>query len=156
MTAPSNVTGPVVEWVFRHCGGCIIDLPDLPTPPANPAWRWVATRWPEPIQDTEWEALMWHPGERGFLLPDTLAIGDVLEFGITCTGADGQLDLAHTSRWYGWLDHATDYGLIVRGPYPDHLAAAAAARPAIDEIRIAQLDPPTAALMEPTWNQTAP
>ena len=74
-------------------------------------------------------SLVWTPGERGWQLPLTLAIGDVLEFGITSHDPSGRPIEAHTRRWYGWLDHATDFALIVHGPYPHPRPAAAAARP---------------------------
>ena len=65
----------ISEWVFRYAGGCLIDTPDLATPDAPDAWRWAATVWPDPLAPDQWAALEWGPGERGWLLPATLAQG---------------------------------------------------------------------------------
>jgi hypothetical protein len=131
------------EWVFRHAGGCLIDTPDLhePTSPRGTPWRWIATLWRDKYHADGWAVLEWTPGERGWWMPITLSIGDVVEFGITW--ADAQRGLAGpTARWYGWVDHATDRALVVRGPYPHPADAAEAARLVIDELRLDQLDAP--------------
>jgi hypothetical protein len=139
------------EWVFRHAGGCLIDTPDLnPTPPAG-GFRWVATVWPDPIFDDGWGAHEWEPGERGWRLPSTLAVGDVIEFGITVHDHRHRPIPERTRRWYGWLHHATDLAIIVTGPYPHPAPAVDAALPAVDEIRLDQLDPPLDALTEQAW-----
>jgi hypothetical protein len=138
----------VAEWVFRHAGGCLIDLPDLPATRAGFGWRWVATLWPDPLAADGWANLQWAAGERGWKLPVTLAIGDVLEFGVTSHDPSGRPINGCTFRWYGWLDHATDYAIIVRGPYRHPRPAANAARPAVDELRLNQLDPPIEAIIE--------
>jgi hypothetical protein len=136
------------DWVFRHAGGCLLDTPDLPVPTRGIGWRWVATIWPEPLAADGWDSLLWQPGERGWQLPFTLAIGDILEFGITSHDPWARPIEADTRRWYGWLDHATDYALIVRGPYAHPRRAVDAARPIVDELRLDQLDPPVDALIE--------
>ena len=133
---------PPAEWVFRHAGGCLLDTPDLPMPRFGVGWRWVATVWRDPLAADGWDSLVWAPGERGWQLPFTLAIGDVLEFGITAHDPHGHPIQAQTHRWYGWLDHATDFALVVCGPYPHPRPAAAAARLIVDELRLGQLDPP--------------
>lgn len=126
------------EWVFRHAGGCLIETPDLPT--VNGALRraWIATHWREPGTG-HWQTLAWTPGERGWQLPQTLAVGDVLEFGADTTNTYGQSIPHSITRWYGWLHYATDRGIVVYGPFTTAIAAEDAARPLIDELRLAQL-----------------
>jgi hypothetical protein len=136
------------QWVFRYAGGCLIDAPDLPVPRAGFGYRWVATLWPDALTGGGWDSLVWTPGERGWQLPVTLAIGDVVEFGITSHDPHGRPIDTCTARWYGWLDHATDYALIIHGPYRHPLLAADAARPVVDELRFDQLDPPIEAIIE--------
>ena len=125
------------EFVFRHAGGCLIEIPDLDTS-AGIRRCWVATLWHDPTARTI-TRLVWHPGERGWQLPVTLAVGDVIEFGAASTGDGGETCSTH---WYGWLDHATDRALIVRGPYLHSGAAIDDARMLVDEIRLAQLAAP--------------
>jgi hypothetical protein len=136
------------EWVFRHAGGCLIEVPDLPIPRAGFACRWIATLWPDALAVDGWSFLQWASGERGWRLPVTLAIGDVVEFGITSHDPHGRPIASSTSLWYGWLEHATHYALIVRGPYRHPCHAAAAARPTVDELRLDQLDPPQDAILD--------
>ena len=138
----------ISEWVFRYAAGCLIDTPDLAPPDASGAWRWAATVWPDPLAPDQWAALEWDPGERGWLLPATLAIGDVFEFGITAFDSNDRPIPECTSRWYGWLHHATDLALIVYGPYDHPQPATEAAREVINEIRLDQLDPPIEAIIE--------
>lgn len=126
------------EFVFRHAGGCLIEIPDLDTS-AGTRRCWVATLWHDPTERAI-TRLLWRPGERGWQLPVTLAVGDVIEFGAASTDAGGETLSTH---WYGWLDHATDRALIVRGPYLHSSAAIDAARLLVDEIRLAQLAEPT-------------
>jgi hypothetical protein len=142
------MTAAAGEWVFRHAGGCLLDTPDLPVPLVGLGWRWVATVWPDPLTADGWDSFVWAPGERGWQLPLTLAIGDVVEFGITSHDPWGRPLEAHTHRWYGWLDHATDLALIIRGPYPHPRPAVDDARPVIDELRLDQLDPPVEAIID--------
>jgi hypothetical protein len=137
------------EWVFRHAGGCLIDTPDLDIPghPGTEPWRWVATLWHDKYRPDGWAVLEWAPAERGWWMPITLAIGDVIEFGVTW--ADSPRGLAGpTARWYGWVDHATDRALVVRGPFPHPTDAAAAARLVVDELRLDQLDAPELSSVE--------
>ncbi len=129
------------ERVFRHAGGCLIEGPDLPTPPPHTARdvvRWAATLWPDPARPDGWAALEWQPAPRGWWLPGPLAIGDIIEFGTTWPARRPPVH-----RWYGWLDHATPYALIVVGPYPHPGDAHDDARPVIDALRLDQLPPPT-------------
>jgi hypothetical protein len=134
---------PPGEWVFRHAGGCIIDTPDLTTsePCFETPYRWVATLWPDPRRPDGWGALEWQAGERGWVIPASLAVGDVIEFGLTWADHPRGID-GPTVRWFGWLDNTTSRALIIHGPYPHPSDAAAAARPLIDEIRLDQLAPP--------------
>lgn len=131
------------EWVFRHAGGCLIDTPDLTVPntPPGPPWRWIATLWPDPYRADGWAVLEWTPAERGWWMPVTLAIGDVIEFGITWADPQAGRD-GPTARWYGWVDHATDRALVVHGPFPYPSDAVDAARAVVDELRLDQLDAP--------------
>jgi hypothetical protein len=128
-----------VEWVFRYAGGCLIDTPDLPARSSS-ACRWVATMWPDPI--VGWSQLVWAPRERGWSIPTTLMMGDVIEFGVTVYDAHGRALPEATARWYGWLDHATDYALIIHGPYVHPSDAVEAARSTVNDLRLAQLDAP--------------
>jgi hypothetical protein len=137
-----------VEWVCRHAGGCLIDTPDLPALPDGPAWRWTATLWVDPYTACGWSRLVWMPGERGWQLPATLAIGDVLEFGAWRLDRHGRATSAKPACWFGWLDYATDYALIIHGPFHHPAAAAVAARPVVDELRLRQLSPPSEPLVE--------
>jgi hypothetical protein len=135
---------PVGEWVFRHAGGCIIDAPDMTTIEAcfETPYRWVATMWPDTRRPDGWGVLEWQVAERGWVIPQSLAVGDVIEFGITWADHPRGID-GPTVRWFGWLDNTTTRALIIHGPYHHPTNAAAAARPLIDEIRLDQLAPPT-------------
>jgi hypothetical protein len=135
----------VGEWVFRHAGGCIIDTPDLTTtePCFETRYRWVATMWPDTRRPDGWGVLEWQVGERGWVIPASLAVGDVIEFGITWADCARGID-GPTVRWFGWLDNITSRAVIIHGPYPHPADAADAARPLVDEIRLDQLAPPTA------------
>ena len=98
------------EWVFRHAGGCLIEAPDLAeplTPPSGEPWPWIATVWADPTAGDGWGAHEWERAQRGWWLPSTIAIGDVVEFGITWpAGAETEA----TVRWYGWLQRCTVHG----------------------------------------------
>jgi hypothetical protein len=141
----------IAEWVFRHAGGCIIDQPDLPTPTAGFAWRWIATFWPDPLTRTGWGAVTWDPAVRGFVVPGNLAVGDVIEFGIAANDPAGNAVPGVTRHWYGWLDHISDRALIVHGPFDSPAAAHQAARPAIDLVRMNELTGPTPTTLDPEW-----
>ena len=138
------------ERVFRHAGGCLIETPDLEVQGLariGEPWRWIASLWLDQYRPDGWAVLEWTPAERGWWLPVTLAIGDVVEFGITW--ADEPRGLAGpTARWYGWVDHATDRALVMRGPYPHPIHAVQAARAVVDEIRLDQLDAPACSTVE--------
>jgi hypothetical protein len=138
----------VGEFVFRHAGGCLIESPDLPTPPSSAvqSWRWIATVWIDGHAADGWGALEWSPGERGWVLPTTTALGDVIEFGVGWTNADGRTD--HV-RWWGWIERCSVRALVIVGPYDHPIHATDAARCVVDEVRLSQLagpditDPPT-------------
>lgn len=132
---------PPAQRVFRHAGAALIDTPDLANPPrrATDRYRWVATMWPEPTEPDHWAALEWTVAPRGWWLPATLAIGDIIEFGVTWNVSRQR---QHTDRWFGWLECATPLALIINGPYPHPELALVDARPVVDEIRLAQLAPP--------------
>ena len=137
------------EHVLRHAGGCLIDTPDqppLPRPYGTWLWRYVATVWPDVYQDDGWDALVWSPGERGWRLPTTLAVGDVIEFGVAVIDTVGVR--WGERRWWGWLDHATDRALIIHGPYPHPADAHRDARTVVDDVRLAQLTGPHVAELD--------
>ncbi|MEK7423968.1 MAG: hypothetical protein AAB131_09035 [Actinomycetota bacterium] len=145
------------EYVFRHAGGCLIDFPDLDihrTVHGAP-WRWIATVWPDTLRPGGWAALEWLPGERGWEVPASLAVGDVVEFGVAgFDDAAGSCTLAR--RWFGWLTHATDRALVVTGPYATPAKTHAAATPVIDEVRLAQLIGPAVPSSEVSeWDRAA-
>lgn len=132
------------DHVLRHAAGHLVDFPDIAIDPrvVVAPWRWVASVWPDPLEPGGWARQVWAPGERGWQIPYTLIVGDVIEFGIAWydqSGSEATLD----SRWYGWVTHGTERALVLDGPHPDANAAFAAARPTIDEIRLAQLTGPT-------------
>ena len=104
------------EWVFRHAGGCLIDSPDLALPPASAvsAWRWATTLWRDQRAADGWATLEWSRGERGWIIPSTSAVGDVIEFGAGWAYRDGVADF---DRWWGWIQRGGDCALIVVGPY---------------------------------------
>lgn len=127
------------EWVFRHAGGCLIETPDLPWPtprPAGMAWPWTASVWSDPDEIDGWGALEWERNRRGWWLPSTIAIGDVIEFGITWPDSN---DNDPTVRWYGWLQRCTVHALVLVGPFDHPSHAAASAVPVIDALRLSQL-----------------
>ncbi len=100
---------------FRTPAAVVIDNP---LPPA--AAGWMATVWPDAGVPGGWGRMLWQPDPaygRGWLIPDRLTLGDVLEFG------------AHNpagGRWYGILDsYEVAAWMTVQGPYPDPAAALA-------------------------------
>ena len=61
-----------VEWVFRHAGNCLIEVPplELPTPPDRSSLvAWVATLWPDATSNNGWSALAWSKADRGWGSP---------------------------------------------------------------------------------------
>lgn len=128
------------EWVFRYAGGCLIEHPDL-TIPGQYGWRysWAVTLWPDPSMAFGWGTLRWSDGERGWDIPVTTAVGDIIEFGAVSYDHAGNELPGQMVRWFGWLSYATERALVVYGPYPTPAAAMDDARPVIDEIRLAQL-----------------
>lgn len=131
----------VCEFVFRHAGGCLIEIPDLePSRPEDvESWLWVATIWTDRRQHGGWGVLEWRPGERGWIIPATSAIGDVVEFG---TGVVDSRGSTRFDRWWGWLDRIGPRAAVLVGPYSHPSDAEFAARAAVDEIRLGELDPP--------------
>lgn len=129
------------EFVFRHAGGCLIDTPDLE--PARPGdtehWTWNATIWQDRHRPDGWNALEWAPAERGWVLPATTSIGDVVEFG---AGAVDPYGNTRFDRWWGWIRRVSYRALIVIGPFEHPLFAEHDARATVDELRLSQLDAP--------------
>ena len=129
------------EFVFRHAGGCLIESPDLPAPPhaADRSWRWAATVWADQHASDGWGVLEWLPGERGWELPMTTAIGDVVEFGVGWINTHGETECV---RWWGWIERCSLRALVIVGPYDHPLHASNAARGVVDEVRLSQLSAP--------------
>lgn len=127
------------EHVLRHANGELIDDPRLVHTGRGTPWRWAAIVWPDVTRCDGWGFLEWRPGSRGWIMPNTLVLGDVIEFGVVGLDQHGQplADTAH--RWYGWLTRCTPIAAIVTGPYADALTAFQAAQPLVDEIRCGQL-----------------
>lgn len=103
---------------FRTPAAVVVDSPLWPEGPG-----WMATVWPDRLVPGGLGRMLWQPDAaygRGWVIPDRLALGDVLEF-----GADGP---SGGARWCGILDsYEVAAWLTVQGPYPDPLAALAEA-----------------------------
>lgn len=131
------------EHVLRHAGGNLIDTPDQPLlhrPAGTDIWRYVATLWPDLYQPDGWAAQFWLPGERGWHLPRTLAVGDVVEFGLV---VHAERRTVAEDRWWGWVDHTTERALLVHGRYEHPAHAHREAQRLVDEVRLAQLAAPS-------------
>ena len=103
-TPPPNtgcISDPAVsgyDWsrlglhTFRVSAGTIIDFP-LPIGASSQAW--IASLWPDARIPTGWGGWAWQPDPvqgRGWLLPERLMCGDVLEFAVDQpdpSGVDG-------------------------------------------------------------------
>jgi hypothetical protein len=142
----------VIDWVFRHAGGCLIEFPplELPAPPDRcELFAWAATVWRDVTSRTGWWTQPWAKGERGWVLPAHLAVGDVLEFGLAAVSAEtGSVVAGWELRWYGWLRYCNDIAIVVDGPHPDVPAAASTASAVIAELCLSQLDGPQP---DPVW-----
>ncbi len=120
------------DWVrfgrhrFRTPGAVVVDSP-LPLAGAG----WMATVWPDAAVPGGWARMLWQPDPacgRGWLIPDRLALGDVLEFGAHRPGGDAHSPAGADARWYGILDsYEVAAWLTAQGPYPDPAAAFAEA-----------------------------
>lgn len=92
---------------------------EVPVPADASAQVWVASLWADPRAPGGWARMLWDVDPRtgrGWVLPQRLAAGDVLEF-----GADAP---AGPPRWYGVLDsYEFDRWVTVQGPYPNPAAA---------------------------------
>ena len=134
------------DWVFRHAGGCLIEVPPLQLPPPSPRCyltSWVATWWRDAASLSGWSSWCWEQAERGWNLPRHLALGDVLEFGLAMvTNVDGTVVAGCDLRWYGWLRYSTELALVVDGPYADPASAADVATEPLAELRLTQLPGP--------------
>jgi hypothetical protein len=129
------------EFVFRHAGGCLIESPDLePRQPDDvERWAWVVTLWRDSRSADGWSALEWRPGERGWTVPATTSIGDVVEFGVGAINAAGE---TRFDRWWGWIRRVGYRALVVVGPFEHPVCAEFDARSTVDELRLSQLDAP--------------
>ncbi len=99
---------------LRTPAAVVVDSPLSPT-----GQRWMATVWTDPGSPGGWGRMLWQPDPahgRGWLVPDSLTLGDVLEFGAHSPGG--------SARWYGILDsYDVAAWLTVQGPYTDPTAA---------------------------------
>lgn len=129
------------EFVFRHAGRCLLESPDLATPRVGDIqnWQWVATLWSDRGAADGWSALVWRTGERGWSIPSTIAMGDVIEFG---AGAIDSHGVTRFDRWWGWIERVSASALVVVGPYDHPVHAEASARSTVDELRLSQLAAP--------------
>jgi len=129
------------EFVFRHAGGCLLETPDLEPRRFDDVenWRWVVTVWADPRAVDGWGVLEWRPGERGWTIPATTAIGDVVEFG---AGAIDAVGASRFDRWWGWIKRVSHSAIVVVGPFDHPSHAEHAARSTVDELRLGQLDAP--------------
>lgn len=142
-TAPTRPDHEPVDHVYRHARGRLIERPDQARPHRGTPWRWTALVWPDEFAPDGWAALEWEPAERGWHLPATLVLGDVIEFGLCGLDPHSQPIAGTAQRWFGWIRDATDHALIITGPYPTPATAHHAARALVDEIRCDQLPAPT-------------
>ena len=118
----SEAAGSSYDWArfgrhrFRTPGAVVVDSP------LAAGGGWMATVWPDPHVPGGWGRMLWQPDPaygRGWLIPDRLALGDVLEFGTHRPDGAG-------ARWYGIVDsYEVAAWLTVQGPYPDAGAAVA-------------------------------
>jgi len=140
------------DWVFRHAGGCLIEVPPLQLPPLLDrcySTSWVATWWRDASSPTGWRWWRRDQAERGWELPRHLAIGDVLEFGLAMVStADGTVVAGCDLGWYGWLRYSTDLALVGDGPYPDPASTGDPSTVPLAELRLTQL--PSLAI-DPDW-----
>ncbi len=129
------------EFVFRHAGGCLLETPDLePRRPDDAEnWRWVVTVWADSRTADGWGALEWRTGERGWTIPGTTSIGDVVEFGAGAVDVSGA---TRFDRWWGWIKRVSHRAIVVVGPFDHPLHAEHDARSTVDELRLSQLDAP--------------
>lgn len=99
---------------LRAPASVVIDVPVPTLPPVS-----VSSVWPDAWVTGGWARLPWEADwrtGRGWVLPQQLAAGDVIEF--AANTADGWV------RWHGVLDsYEFDRWLTVQGPYPDAAAA---------------------------------
>lgn len=123
---------PGYDWArfgrhaLRVAGNAVIDFP-LPIMAGSTAW--IAQIWPDARHDSGWTGSAWQHDPvqgRGWLLPERLSFGDIVEFGVD--RPTGRRRPTESSRWWGIV---TSYDgerlLTVQGPYPSaadaHLAA---------------------------------
>jgi hypothetical protein len=115
-TPPCRTDTTVYDWNrfgrhrLRSPAAVVVDCPV-----AFNANTWMATVWPDERSPEGWSRMLWCPDEtigRGWVIPDRLALGDVIEFGSVTASRD--------ERWYGLLDSYDVSGwLTLQGPYAD-------------------------------------
>ena len=101
---------------FRAPIGIVIDTPFVIV------GGWVGVIWPEPSSSLGWRRMLWQRDEgvgRGWLIPESLAYADVVEFGSDPTGAQ---------RWYGVVErYEPGQWLTLQGPFSTPTEAGLAA-----------------------------
>lgn len=129
------------EFVFRHAGDCLLESPDLEPRQLDDVenWAWVATLWRDRQSADGWAALEWPAGERGWVIPATTSIGDIVEFGV---GAIDAVGATRFDRWWGWIRRVSLRAIVVVGPFPHPVCAEQDAQSTVDELRLSQLDAP--------------
>lgn len=99
---------------LRAPASVVIDVPVLTGSCAS-----LSSVWPDIRVPGGWARLPWEVDPRtgrGWVLPQQLAAGDVIEFAANTAGG--------WVRWHGLLDsYEFDRWLTVQGPYPDAAAA---------------------------------
>lgn len=110
---------------LRAPAGVLID-----SPVGFQAGSWLGTLWPSEAEPCGWARMLWQSdlARGGWLIPNRLAGGDVLEFGVVATGG--------IVRWYGIVDSydAVEW-LTVQGPYSDPGTAYRHAQVLLAEVR---------------------
>ncbi|MCK9877849.1 hypothetical protein MXD59_19055 [Frankia sp. Ag45/Mut15] len=146
MSGPPPPDNPPLH-AFRLLRGQI--LIDLPFQPHAVSTVRVATLWPNAGDPRGWAHAPWEPAGygRGFR-PGPVELGDVVGFIAESrpparalptaipTSFQDQPALTRHLTWYGYLHEISDLHLLLRGPYPQPLAAYTAAQRAL----IATLD----------------
>lgn len=112
----------------------------IDTPLALAGQAWTATMWPDARLPGGWGRLVWEldpQAARGWLLPEALAMGDIIEFGVNSP--------SRSLRWYGIVDsYDVDAWLTLQGPYPHPATAHHDAERLLAPLRYSNpLRPPT-------------
>ncbi|MCM3884625.1 hypothetical protein [Frankia sp. R82] len=149
MSGPPPPDTPPLHAFRLLRGQVLIDLPFQPHAISAASTVRVATLWPNADDPRGWAHTPWEPAGygRGFR-PGPVELGDVVGFIAESrpparalptaipTSFHDQPALTRHLTWYGYLHEISDLHLLLRGPYPQPLAAYTAAQRAL----IATLD----------------